>query len=312
MDTMMALRAHARGGPEQLVFERAPKPTPAPGEVLVHVRAVAITFAELGWDPSWTREDGSDRTPIIPGHEVCGVVEQTTTGNSSFEVGDEVYGLIDFDRDGAAAEYVCVREEGLALKPSTATPEQAAAMALSALTAWQALVDRAQLKPGEKVLVTGGSGGVGVYAVQIAKALGAEVAATGGESGRELVTRLGAGRYLDYRAGPVDQAFSEFDVVLDAAGAGDDEALYRVLRPGGRMILLAAPPQADRASEHGVHATFFIVSPDGQELRQLASMVEKGELEPVVSQTFPLSEGRAAFESGSRPHPPGKTVLIVR
>lgn len=310
MDTMMALRAHTRGGPEQLVFEQAPKPTPAPGEALVRVRAVAITFAELGWDLTWTREDGTDRTPIIPGHEVSGVVEEVTA-DSSFEVGDEVYGLIDFDRDGAAAEYVSAREEGLALKPSTATHEEAAAMALSALTAWQALVDQAQLQPREKVLVIGGSGGVGVYAVQLARVFGAEVAASGGESGRELVTRLGAGQYLDYKAGLVDQALSGFDVVLDAAGAGDGEALYRVLRPGGRMILLAGPPQADRASRHEVHATFFVVSPDGQELRHLASLVDKGELEPVVSQTFPLPDGRTAFEGGNRPHPPGKTVLIV-
>jgi NADPH:quinone reductase-like Zn-dependent oxidoreductase len=184
-------------------------------------------------------------------------------------------------------------------------------MALSALTAWQALVDQAQLQPREKVLVIGGSGGVGVYAVQLARVFGAEVAASGGESGRELVTRLGAGQYLDYKAGLVDQALSGFDVVLDAAGAGDGEALYRVLRPGGRMILLAGPPQADRASRHEVHATFFVVSPDGQELRHLASLVDKGELEPVVSQTFPLPDGRTAFEGGNRPHPPGKTVLIV-
>ena len=311
MDTMMALRAHSRGGPEQLVFEQAPKPTPAAGEVLVRVRAAAITFAELGWEPTWTHEDGTDRTPIIPGHEVCGVVAETT-GDSSFQVGDEVYGLVDFDRDGAAAQYVCVREQGLALKPVTATHEQAAAMALSALTAWQALVDQAQLQPREKVLVTGGPGGVGVYAVQLARVRGAQITASGGASGRELVTRLGAERYLDYRAGPVDQALSGFDVVLDAAGAGDDEALYRVLHPGGRMILLAAPPQADRASRHEVRATFFVVSPDGQELGHLASLVDEGELEPVVSQTFPLSEGRAAFESGNRPRPPGKTVLIVR
>lgn len=311
LDTMMALRAHTRGGPEQLVFEQAPKPTPAAGEVLVRVRAAAITFAELGWDQTWTRQDGTDRTPIIPGHEVCGVVEETT-GNSAFHVGDEVYGLVDFDRDGAAAQYVCVREEGLALKPGKATHEQAAAIALSALTAWQALVDQARLQSREKVLITGGPGGIGVYAVQIARALGAKVTASGGESGRELVTRLGAERYIDYTAGPVDQADSVFDVVLDAAGAGDDEALYRVTHPGGRMILLAAPPQVERANTHEVAATFFVVSPDGRELGYLASLVDKGELEPIVSQTFPLSEGRAAFESGSRPRPPGKTVLIVQ
>lgn len=311
MDTMMALRAHSRGGPEQLVYERAPKPAPAPGEVLVSVHAVAITFTELDWEATWTREDGTDRTPIIPGHEVSGTVEETTDG-SSYEVGDEVYGLIDFDRDGAAAEYVCVPEIGLARKPSSATHEQAAAMALSALTAWQALIDRARLQPQEKVLITGGSGGVGVYAVQIARARGADVTATGGAAGRELVTHLGAHQYLDYAAGPVGRELSGFDVVLDAAGTGDDEALYRVLRPSGRMILLAAPPDADRAKKHDVDATFFVVSPNGGELAHLASLVDESALEPIVSQTFSLADGRSAYESGKLPHPPGKTVLIVR
>ena len=308
--SMMALRAHARGGPEQLVYESAARPSPGPGEALVRVHAAAITFAELGWDETWTRKDGSDRTPIIPGHEVSGVVEQAGPG-CAFAVGDEVYGLIDFDRDGAAAQYVTVPGDALARKPAGATHEQAAAMALSALTAWQALVDQAALEPGEKVLIVGAPGGVGVYAVQLARARGAEVTATGRESGRELVTRLGAQRFQDYTAGPLDPAEAGFDVVLDAAGAGDDESYYRALRPGGRMILLAGPPDAERAEQYGVRATFFVVTPDGAELAALAALVDKGELEPVVGQRYPLAEGRTAFESGSRPRPPGKTVLLV-
>jgi NADPH:quinone reductase-like Zn-dependent oxidoreductase len=308
---MMALRAHARGGPEQLVYEQAPRPSPAPGEALVRVHAAAITFAELSWDLTWTRKDGTDRTPTIPGHEVSGAIEQTS-GGSAFKVGDEVYGLIDFDRDGAAAQYVCVPEQNLALKPRAASHEQAAAMALSALTAWQALVDRAGLQPGQKILVTGGPGGVGVYAVQLAHARGAEVTATGGEGARDFVTGLGADRYLDYKAGPVDGEVSGLDVVLDAAGAGDDEALYRALHPGGKMVLLAAPPDAERAGRHQIEPTFFVVAPDGQELAHLAVLVDKGELVPIVGQEFPLAQGRAAFESANKPRPPGKTVLVVR
>jgi NADPH:quinone reductase-like Zn-dependent oxidoreductase len=310
---MMALRAHSRGGPEQLVYEQAPKPTPGPGEVLVRVHAVGITFAELSWDQTWTREDGTDRTPIIPGHEVSGVVEQVGD-DSRFAVGDEVYGLIDFDRDGAAAQYVCLPEAGLARKPVTVAHEQAAAMALSALTAWQALTDRAALRAREKVLVTGGSGGVGVYAVQLAHGCGAEVIATGAERGRDLVTRLGADEYLDYTTvGPLEQRVSGVDIVLDASGAADndDDALYQVLRPGGRMILLSAPPDPERAKKHDVHATFFIVSPNAEQLAVLAELVDDSRLEPIVSQTLPLAAGRSAYESGGRPHPPGKTVLVV-
>jgi hypothetical protein len=167
-DTMMALRAHARGGPEQLVYEAAPVPVPGPGEALVAVHAAAITFAELSWDPSWTTRDGRDRTPVIPSHEVSGTVAGLGPGPGAdgLTVGEEVYGLIDFDRDGAAAEYVTVPAAHLAARPRSVSDEEAATLPLAALTAWQALVDHAALKPGERVLVQGGAGGVGSYAVR--------------------------------------------------------------------------------------------------------------------------------------------------
>jgi NADPH:quinone reductase-like Zn-dependent oxidoreductase len=310
VDTMMALRAHSRGGPDQLVYEEVPKPVVGPGQVLVEVHAAGITFGELDWDQTWTRADGVDRAPVIPGHEVSGVVAALSEG-CRLSVGDEVYGVVDFDRNGAAAQYVCVREESLALKPHKATHEQAAAMALSALTAFQALIDRTNLQPREQILITGASGGVGVYAVQIARSIGAQAVGSGGAAGRELAERLGVRRYFDYRDQPVDEALSGLDVVLDAAGRGDDEALYRVLHPGGRMILLSGPPDTDRANEHSVLASFFVVSADAAELDRLAAMVDRGDLEPIVGQTFPLAEGRAAYEGGNGPRPPGKTVLVV-
>jgi NADPH:quinone reductase-like Zn-dependent oxidoreductase len=310
VETMMALRAHSRGGPEQLVFEQAPKPTPSEGEALVRVHAAAITFAELDWDLTWAGKDGADRTPIIPAHEVSGVVETPASSGSFLEAGDEVFGLIGFDHDGAAAQYACVPEEGLTRKPCKATHEQAAAVALSGLTAWQALMDQAELQPHERVLITGATGGVGGYAVQIARVHGAQVTAIGDEAGREQITRLGAAQYLDQGSDPVAN-LSGFDVMLDAAGAGDDEASYDALSPGGRMILLAAPPDLERANEHHVDARSFVVCRNARELGVLCSYVDKGILEPMVSQAFPLSEGRAAYESKSTPRPPGKTVLLV-
>jgi D-arabinose 1-dehydrogenase-like Zn-dependent alcohol dehydrogenase len=165
-DTMMALRAHARGGPEQLVYEAAPVPVPGPGGALVAVHAAAITFAELSWDLSWTTRDGRDRTPVIPSHEVSGTVARLGPGADGLTVGEEVYGLIDFDRDGAAAEYVTMPAAHLAARPRSVSDEEAATLPLAALTAWQALVDHAALKPGERVLVQGGAGGVGSYGGQ--------------------------------------------------------------------------------------------------------------------------------------------------
>ena len=179
MGTMMALRAHARGGPEQLVYEQAPAPAAGLDEALIAVHAAAITFAELTWDLSWTTRDGTDRTPVIPSHEMSGTVTGLGVGVAGLAVGDEVIGLIDFDRDGAAAEYVVMPAASLSAKPNSVSHVEAATLPLAALAAWQALADHAALEPGEQVLVQGGAGGVGIFAVQLAAILGGHVTATG-------------------------------------------------------------------------------------------------------------------------------------
>lgn len=304
---MMALRAHARGGPEQLVYESAPIPVPGPGEALVAVHAAAITFAELSWDESWTTRDGRDRTPVIPSHEVSGTVAGLGPGADGLAVGEEVYGLIDFDRDGAAAEYVTMPPAHLAARPRSVSDVEAASLPLAALTAWQALVDHAALEPGERVLVLGGAGGVGNYAVQLATILGGRVTATGHAGQRDFVLGLGAISFLT----PGDTMPDGFDVVVDTIGGAVLDASYELTRRGGRLVTLSAPPSADKAAALGVRAMFFIVTPDAAELAQLAGLVDKGKLRPVVSQVFPLRDGRQAFESATKPHPPGKTVLTV-
>jgi NADPH:quinone reductase-like Zn-dependent oxidoreductase len=309
---MMALRAHARGGPEQLVYEQAPTPVPGPGEALVEVHAGAITFAELTWDETWATRDGRDRTPIIPSHEVSGTVAglgQGSDGAGGVAPGDEVYGLIEFDRDGAAAQYVTLPAAHLAIRPRSVSHTEAATLPLAALTGWQALVDHADLKPGERVLVTGGAGGVGVYAVQLAAILGGSVTATGRAAQREFVLGLGAGSFL---ASGSEPGTDRFDVVIDTVGGAVLDACYPMTRRGGRLVTLAAPPDQDKAAALGLHATFFVVSPDAAELARLAALVDAGTLRPVLSKTFPLRDGRKAFESAAVPHPPGKTVLIVR
>ena len=312
MDTMMALRAHQRGGPEQLVYEQAPVPVPQPGEALVAVHAAAITFAELTWDESWTTEDGRDRTPIIPAHEMSGTVAALGDGVSTAAVGDEVYGLIEFDRNGAAAEFVTIPAAELAAKPRTASHVDTATLPLAALTAWQALADQAALQAGEQVLVLGGAGGVGVYAVQLAVALGGQVTATGASRDADLVRGLGAAAFVATRDTGAQPGAGRFDVVIDTVGGAALDSAFAALRPGGRLVTLGAPPSEEQARQHGVQAMFFIVTPDAAELAHLADLVDQGKLRAVVSQTFPLSEGRAAFESGRRARPPGKTVLVVR
>ena len=307
---MKALRAHVRGGPERLVYEEAPAPVPGPGEALVAVHAAAITFAELTWDLSWTTKDGRDRTPVIPAHEVSGTVAGLAADVTGIAVGDEVYGLIDFDRDGAAAELTTVPAAELAAKPRTASHARTATLPLAALTAWQALADYAALEPGERVLVHGGAGGVGVFAVQLAAILGGRVTATGRGRDAGFVRDLGAEAFVS--AGGEGLAPGRFDVVIDTVGGAVLDASYELMRPGGRLVTLSAPPSQERARESGVHAMFFVVTPDPGELAQLAKLVDEGRLRAVVSQSFPLSDGRRAYESASRPRPPGKTVLLVR
>ncbi|HEY6495104.1 MAG TPA: NADP-dependent oxidoreductase [Trebonia sp.] len=315
-ETMMALRAHARGGPEQLVYERAPVPVPGPGEALVAVHAGAITFAELTWDESWTTADGRDRTPVIPSHEVSGTVAGLGPGADGLAVGDEVYALIEFDRDGAAADYVTLPAAHLTARPRSVSHVESATLPLAALTAWQALVDHADLRPGERVLVQGGAGGVGSYAVQLAAILGGIVTATGHARQRDFVLGLGASTFLEPAdggpAGYPAAAAPEYDVVIDAVGGAVLDASFAITRRGGRLVTLSAPPSAERAAARGVKAMFFVVTPDAAELTRLATLVDERRLRPIVSQTFPLAEGRQAFESATRPHPPGKTVLIVR
>ncbi len=307
-DTMMALRAHARGGGEQLVYEQAPVPLLGAGEALVEVHAGGITFAELTWDSTWTTRDGRDRTPVIPSHEVSGVVRGLGENARGPSIGDEVYGLIAFDRNGAAADYVTVAAADLAARPRSVSHTQAASLPLAALTAWQALTDQAGLRAGERVLVQGGAGGVGVYVVQLAVILGADVTATGRAGQADFVRSLGARTFTEDAGGLGDG----FDVVVDTVGGPVLEASYGLTRRGGRLVTLSAPPSAQRAGELGIDAMFFVVTPDAGALSRLAELTDSGRLRPVVSQTFPLREGRAAFESATRPHPPGKTVLLVR
>ncbi len=222
--TMMALRAHARGGAEQLVLEQAPVPVPGPGEALVEVHAAGI--AELTWDLTWTTRDGRDRTPVIPSHEVSGVVRRLGEKARGLSIGEEVYGLIAFDRNGAAAGYVTAPAADLADRPRSVTHAQAASLPLAALTAWQALTDQAGLRPGERVLVQGGAGGVGVYAVQLAAILGADVTATGRAGQGDFVRSLGARTFVE-DAGDVRDGF---DVVVDTVGGPVLEASYGLTR----------------------------------------------------------------------------------
>src|SRR5579872_3027815 len=300
-----AVRTHGRGGPEQLFFEDAPVPVVRPGDLLVRVRATGITPAELTWDETYQNADGTPRIPGIPGHEVSGVVEETAPGVTDFRAGDEIYGLADFPRDGAAAEFAAVRAANLALKPRSISHAQAAALPLSALTVWQALFEHAHLAVGQAVLIHGGAGGVGTLAVQLARWRGAHVLATA------FVRSLGADDVIDYHATPFEEMLRDIDVVLDTIGGETRERSWRVLRKGGVLVTLVSPIPAGVAEQHGVRGVFFIVSGNRGQLDQITGLVDMGKLKPILSEVLPLARAREAFEHGAAGHAPGKIVLQV-
>jgi len=309
---MKAVRAHTRGGPEALRYEDAPVPEVGASEVLVEVHAAAVTPGELAWDETWQSADGGDRTPVIPSHEFSGVIARVGGDVSSLMPGAQVYGLIDFNHDGAAAEFVSLPQEAPVRRPIRLSHVESAALPLAALTAWQALSDQARLQPGERVFIQGGAGGVGSLAVQLAKVLGADVTATSSEDDEPLVKTLGADRVVPSvpAALPADEPL--FDVLLDTFGGPVPEESYGLVRPGGRLVTLAQPPDQSMAERHGIQGIFFIVAPDPDELRRIADLADQGELRPVIARTLPLADASIAYGPPPASRPPGKTVMVVR
>jgi NADPH:quinone reductase-like Zn-dependent oxidoreductase len=309
---MLAVEAHERGGPENLHVEQVDRPEPRPGEVLVEVHAAGITPTELTWDPTWTTKEGTSRLPIIPSHEVSGVVVAAGDRSATPAVGDEVYGLIDFFHNGAAAEYVAVPAEDLASKPKSVDHLHAAALPLSALTAWQGLFRHAGLQEHQRLLVHGAAGGVGSYAIQLGRNAGATVIGTASARDEQLVKGLGAHEVIDYKTQRFEDAVSDVDVVFDTVGGDTQRRSWKVLKAGGTLVSIVEQPSADLAEEHHGRGVMFIVEPDGDDLAAIANVVDNGELTPVVSAVFPLREGPTAYVTGLRDHVPGKIVLDVR
>jgi len=308
---MKAARTHGRGGPEQIVFEETPLPEVRRGDVLVQVRATGITPAELTWDETYRNADGTPRIPGIPGHEVSGIVQGMAADVTDFRIGDEVYGLADFPRDGAAAEFAAVRAINLALKPRSISHLEAAALPLSALTAWQAFFEHAQLAAGQSVLIHGGAGGVGSLAVQLARWRGARVAATASSRNAAFVHSLGAEVVIDYHATTFEDSLREIDVVLDTIGGETRSRSWCVLRKGGVLVTLVSPIPGGEAEQNGVRGVFFIVSGNRGQLDQISALVDGGTLKPVIAEVLPLARAREAFEHGAANHAPGKIVLQI-
>ena len=308
---MHALRAHERGGPDQLVYELAPRPPIGLGDALVRVHAASFTPTEMAWPPTWEDRAGRDRRPIIPAHEVAGTVVALGFGTTGVAVGAAVYALTDWYRDGAAAEYIAVEVRDLALMPTTLSFVEAATVPLAGLTAWQALFDHGALSAGQTVLIHGAGGGVGVFAVQLAHAAGARVVATGRAWSRQLVTELGADEFIDLNGRPFESVVSAVDLAVDLVGGNILKRTWAVVKMGGVLVSAVADPAITQPETHHGHSVYFVVTPDRAELVALAQRIEAGELRPIVGGVTPLAEGRAAFEAKLSGGVPGKMALRV-
>jgi NADPH:quinone reductase-like Zn-dependent oxidoreductase len=317
MKTMKAVRIHAYGGPETLQYEDAPRPVPGAGEVLVRVHAAGVNPVD------WKAREGYLKSmnyplPLVLGWDLSGTVAELGAGVTSFAVGDAVYARPDIGRNGAYAEYVAVKASELAKKPVSLDHVQAAAVPLAALTAWQALFEArapyssANLKAGQTVLVHAGAGGVGTFAIQLAKWKGARVIATGSAKNARFLSELGADQVVDYTAGRFEDAIREpVDVVFDTVGGETLARSWSVVKKGGVVVSIVSRPSEEDAQRHGARAAYVFVQPHAEQLAVIGKLIDQKTIGPVVAEVLPLADARVAHEKSKAGHVRGKIVLRV-
>jgi NADPH:quinone reductase-like Zn-dependent oxidoreductase len=282
-----------------------PRPEPATNDVVVRVHAAGFIPGELDWPDTWTDRAGRDRTPSVPGHELSGEVVELGYGTTGFNVGQRVFGLVPWDRNGSLAEYTAIEARNLAPLPVDIDHTVAAALPIAGLTAWQALFDHGHLAAGQTVLIHGAAGGVGSMAVQLAREIGARVIGTGRAADRDRTLSLGAHAFIDLETEKLEDA-GEVDVVFDLIGGDILTRSIALVRAGGTIVSVVEPPKTQ--PNHG-RAVFFVVESDRSQLVELAARVRDGRLQPVVGAVRPLAEAPAAFAPDKRV--PGKTILRV-
>ena len=323
------------GKDEELRLGEMPGPQLRDREVLVQVHAAGVNPLDSKIRDGAFKALLPYRLPLVLGHDMAGVVVTVGPGVRRFKVGDEVYARAADFRIGAFAEFIAVSDDDLALKPANLTMEEAAAMPLVALTAWQALVERAKLRKGQKVLIHAGSGGVGTVAIQLAKYLGATVATTTSRANGDLAKNLGADIVIDYRQDDFERRLSDYDVVLHSLGKDVLEKSLGVLKPGGQLISISGPPDAVFARENGsswllqqimrllslgirtkakghrVNYSFLFMRADGEQLRKITALIEAGAIRPVIDRVFPFEETNEALAYSGTGRAKGKIVISV-
>jgi NADPH:quinone reductase-like Zn-dependent oxidoreductase len=324
------------GGPDVVRVGEMPDPQVKDHDVLVKIHAAGVNQLDTKIRAGEFKRILPYRLPIVLGNDLAGIVVRVGPKVQSFQPGDEVYARPDKDRIGTFAEFISVNENDLAHKPRSLTMEEAASVPLVALTAWQALVDRANLRQGQKVLIQAGSGGVGIIAIQLAKHLGATVATTTSTENVEWVQRLGADIVIDYKRDDFESVVHDYDAVLDSLGGETLEKSLRVLKPGGKVIGIGGPPDPDfgreigspwivrqvmralssrirrRAKRLNVSYSFLFMKASGEQLHEIGALIDAGIIRPVVDRVFPFEETKSALTYVEQGRARGKIVVKVR
>ena len=304
---MKAVVAHEYGGPEVLKYEDVPVPEPKDNEILVRVIASGVNPADpLILNGKYAKEFGT-HLPLILGYEMAGVVVKTGAKIMKLKVGDPVYAYLLWG--GGWAEY-CISNEGeSAIKPKSLSFTEAASVPLAALTAWQALVDIGKIQSGQTVLIHGGSGGVGSFAIQIAKARGARVIATASTANQDLLKQLGADVAIDYTKQKFEEIVHDVDLVLDPVGRDTLARSYGVVKKGGIVVTLVSRCDEAELKKHGIRGASLSSHPDATELAEITKLIDDGKIKPIVSQVLPLTDAAKADAQAATHHTRGKIVL---
>jgi alcohol dehydrogenase len=333
---MQALLLTRYGGPEAATLTEVPRPAPRAGELLVRVVAAGLNPVDFKMRAGEMRMIRRYRLPIVMGNELSGVVESLGEGVTGFAIGDRVFARVDKNVMGAFAEYALVREDHTARMPASLDFHAAAAVPLAGLTALQALRDELQVAAGQRLFIPGGAGGVGTFAIQIAKHLGAYVATTASARGEALVKRLGADLVIDYTHERFEGSLEGYDAAFDLVGGDTLARLWTVLRPGGRVVSIAGPPEPEtarkdlgrgltlaaafwfvslstrlRAARHHATYRYLFMHPSGADLAYLASLIDANELRVVVDRVFPFAEAETAMAYLETGRAKGKVVLAL-
>lgn len=308
---MKAIRIHKYGHADVLQYEDAPMPEIGPGEVLIKVHAASVNPVDWKVREGYLKDFIRYRLPLIPGWDVAGTVERVGALVTRFKAGDAVYGRPDITRDGTYAEYVAVRSDEIGRAPKTIPLEHGAGIPLTALTAWMSLFDKADLRAGQSVLIHAASGGVGSFAVQLAKLVGVRVIGTASAANADLVRSLGADEVIDYRTEDFSKRVKDVDVVFDTVGGETLAKSWGVVRKGGVLVSIISPPDKATAEQHGVRGEYVFVTPSGARLDEIAGLVDAGKLRVNIAKEFPLAQVKEAHALSQTGHARGKIILRV-